>query len=94
MKERFDFTVVSPQRLTVAMLGVAAIWLFAPELAQAAVTFGEIGQNVATNAKGVAKGITVSGYALGTGMGVFGAVEMYNSPYCLNKSKFVHNILI
>ena len=79
MKEYFDFTPVSPQRVTAAVLGVAAIWLFAPELAQAAVTFGEMGQNVAENAKGVAKGVTMAGYAAGTTMGVFGGVECYKA---------------
>ncbi len=102
MKERFNFTAVSPQRVTAAMMGAAAIWLFAPELAQAAVTFGEIGQNVATNAKGVAKGITWAGYAGGTGMGVFGIVEMYkasrqqggNSTYAGGLIKILSGALI
>lgn len=73
------FTSVSPLRFTVACVGVAAAWLFTPELVQAAVTFGEIGQNVAENAKGVAKGVTLAGYAAGAGMGVWGTVEMYKS---------------
>ena len=46
---------VSPVRFTVACMGMAAIWLFAPEIVQAAVTFGEIGQNIADNSKGVAR---------------------------------------
>ena len=54
--------------MTVASLCAAAVWLFAPELAQAAVTFGDIGHNVADSAKGVAKGITVTGFAAGAGM--------------------------
>lgn len=91
---QFRLDDISPVRLTVACVGCAAVWLFSPEIVQAAVTFGEIGQNVADNAKGVAKGVTMAGYAAGTSMGVFGGVEMYNSPYCLNKSQFVNNILI
>ena len=39
-------------RMTVASLCAAAVWLFAPELAHAAVTFGDIGHNVADSAKG------------------------------------------
>lgn len=70
---------VSPLRLTAAFMGMAAVWLFAPEIVQAAVTFGEIGQNVADNSKGVAKGITMAGYTAGAGMGVWGCVEMYKA---------------
>lgn len=74
-----SFTAVSPLRFTAACLGMTAVWLYAPEIAQAAVTFGEIGQNVADNAKGVAKGITLTGYAAGAGMGVWGTVDMYKA---------------
>lgn len=70
---------VSPIRLTVACVSMAAVWLFAPEIVQAAVTFGEIGQNIADNSKGVAKGITMAGFATGAGMGVWGTVEMYKA---------------
>ena len=70
---------VSPVRFTVACMGMAAVWLFAPEIAHAAVTFGEIGQNIADNSKGVAKGITMAGYAAGAGMGVWGCVDMYKA---------------
>lgn len=70
---------VSPVRFTVACMGMAAVWLFAPEIVQAAVTFGEIGQNIADNSKGVAKGITMAGYAAGAGMGVWGCVDMYKA---------------
>lgn len=47
---------ISPLRWTAAVIGVAAVWLLMPEIVQAAVTFGEIGENVAENAKGVAQG--------------------------------------
>ncbi len=70
---------VSPVRFTVAFMGMAAAWLFAPEIVQAAVTFGEIGQNVADNSKGVARGITMAGYAAGAGMGLWGTVDMYKA---------------
>lgn len=70
---------VSPVRFTVACMGMAAVWLFAPEIVQAAVTFGEIGQNIADNSKGVAKGITMAGYAAGAGMGLWGCVDMYKA---------------
>ena len=33
-------------------------------------TVGEIGRNIADNSKGVAKGITMAGYAAGAGMGL------------------------
>lgn len=40
---------------------------------------GDIGHNVADSAKGVAKGITVTGLAAGAGMGVWGCVDMYKA---------------
>ena len=70
---------VSPVRFTVACMGMAAVWLFAPEIVQAAVTCGEIGRSIADNSKGVAKGITMAGYAAGAGMGLWGTVEMYKA---------------
>lgn len=70
---------LSPTRLLVACLAVSAVWMLAPQLAHAAVAFGEIGQNVAENAKGVAKGITMGGFAAGAGMGVWGCVDMYKA---------------
>lgn len=79
MNTNASFTAVSSLRFTVACLGIAAVWLFTPELVHAAVAFGEIGQNVAENAKGVAKGITLSGYTAGAGMGVWGCVDMYKA---------------
>ena len=79
MNTQFSLDSVSPVRMTVASLCAAAVWLFAPELAQAAVTFGDIGHNVADSAKGVAKGITVTGFAAGAGMGVWGCVDMYKA---------------
>ena len=79
MDSRFYFASVSPMRLTAAVLAAAAVWLFAPELAQAAVTFGDIGQNVADSAKGVAKGVTMAGFASGAGMGVWGCIDLYKA---------------
>ena len=76
---------VSPVRFTVACMGMAAVWLFAPEIVHAAVTFGEIGENVAENAKG----ITMAGYAAGAGMGVWGCVDMYKASYSITPSIFV-----
>ncbi len=80
MKAHLFFTE-SPVRLTIAALGMAAVWMFTPEIAQAAVAFGEIGQNVAENAKGVAKGITMGGFATGAGMGVWGCIDMYKAAH-------------
>ena len=79
MDTRFSLSSLSPARVTVAALCVAAVWLFAPELAHAAITFGEIGKNVADSAKGVAKGITVTGFAAGAGMGVWGCIDLYKA---------------
>ena len=62
-----------------ATLGISAVWLFWPEIVQAAITFGDMGQNVADSARGVAKGITLSGYAGGVGMASWGVVEMYKA---------------
>lgn len=70
---------ISPIRIGAAFLAASAAWLLAPDLAWAAVTFGEIGFNVADNAKGVAKGVTMAGFAGGAGMGVWGCVEMYKA---------------
>lgn len=79
MNSIFSTTSRSPLRWSIACLGIAAVWLFSPEVVHAAVTFGEIGQNVAENAKGVAKGITLAGYTAGAGMGVWGTVDMYKA---------------
>lgn len=80
---------VSPLRFTSVFMGMAAVWLFAPEIVHAAVTFGEMGENVADNAKGVAKGITLAGYAAGAGMGVWGTVDMYKASYSIIPSMFI-----
>ena len=79
---------VSPVRFTVACMGMAAVWLFAPEIVHAAVTFGEIGQNIADNSKGVARGITMAGYAAGAGMGVWGCVDMYKATKTQGQSTY------
>ena len=80
-------------RITGAFIGCAAIWLCGPELAQAAVTFGEMGQNVAENAKGVAKGVTLTGYAAGATMGVLGFVEMYKASKSQGQSTYQGGIV-
>ena len=73
------FSSVSSTRLTAICICIGAAWVFAPHIAYAAVAFGEIGQNVAENAKGVAKGITMGGYAAGAGMGLWGCFDMYKA---------------
>ena len=83
---------VSPVRFTVACMGMAAVWLFAPEIVQAAVTFGEIGRNIADNSKGVAKGITMAGYAAGAGMGLWGTVEMYKATKQQGQSTYASGL--
>ena len=83
---------VSPVRFTVACMGMAAVWLFAPEIVQAAVTFGEIGRNIADNSKGVAKGITMVGYAAGAGMGLWGTVEMYKATKQQGQSTYASGL--
>ena len=85
-------TSVSPVRWAAFCMGAAAVWLFAPEIAHAAVAFGEMGQNVAENAKGVAKGITMGGYAAGAGMGVWGCVEMYKAGKHQGQSTYAGGI--
>ena len=79
MKTCFSLEAVSPVRFTAAALSAAAVWLLVPELALAAVTFGDIGQNVADSAKGVAKGVTMAGCASGAGMGVWGCIDLYKA---------------
>ena len=79
MKPCFSLEAVSPVRFTAAALSAAAVWLLVPELALAAVTFGDIGQNVADSAKGVAKGVTMAGFASGAGMGVWGCIDLYKA---------------
>jgi hypothetical protein len=80
MKDQQCITA-SPARLAFAVFGIAAVWTFSPEIAQAAIAFGEIGRNVADNAKGVAKGITMGGFAAGIGMGVWGCIDMYKATH-------------
>ena len=88
-----DFLLsVSPARWTAFFLGVAVVWMLQPEIAHAAVAFGEIGQNVAANAKGVAKGITMGGYAAGAGMGVWGCVDMYKAGKGQGQSTYAGGI--
>ena len=72
-------TPISLNRLVGFFIASFAIHFFLPEIVQAAVTFGEIGQNVAENSKGVAKGITLGGFCAGAGMGVWGCVDMYKA---------------
>ena len=79
MKTCFSLEAVSPVRFTAAALSAAAVWRLVPELALAAVTFGDIGQNVADSAKGVAKGVTMAGFASGAGMGVWGCIDLYKA---------------
>ena len=79
MKTCFSLEAVSPVRFTAAALSAAAVWLLVPELALAAVTFGDIDQNVADSAKGVAKGVTMAGFASGAGMGVWGCIDLYKA---------------
>ena len=79
MKTCFSLEAVSPVRFTAAALSAAAVWLLVPEWALAAVTFGDIGQNVADSAKGVAKGVTMAGFASGAGMGVWGCIDLYKA---------------
>jgi hypothetical protein len=83
----------SPARWAAATIALSAIWVFAPEIVQAAVAFGEIGQNVAENAKGVARGITMAGFAGGAGMGVWGCVDMYDASRIFMESSFVFLLL-
>lgn len=94
MNSQISLNDISPARITVAGLAAAAVWLLAPELAQAAITFGDIGQNVADSAKGVAKGITVGGFAAGSGMGVWGCIDMYNALCSPHMAYIVYNNLL
>lgn len=79
MLKIFSIERVTPWQATVAVLTMAAVWLLRPEIALAAVAFGEIGQNVAANSKGVAKGITMVGYAAGITIALWGVVEMFKA---------------
>ena len=79
MKQKFSFLKSSSLRLSWLMFGAAAAVLLAPDAADAAITAGEMGFNIADNAKGVAKGITMAGFTTGVGMGLCGGVEMYKA---------------
>ena len=85
--------LISSCRWTAAGLGIAAVWLLAPELVQAAVPLGEIGQNVAENSKGVAKGISLAGFATGLAMGVWGCVDMYKATRQQGQSTYTSGII-
>lgn len=88
----FTISSISPVRLTIFFIAIFTIYLFAPELAEAAIGFGEMGENVAENAKGVAKGITMSGYATGAGMGVWGCIDMYKAGKQQGQSTYAGGI--
>jgi hypothetical protein len=90
MKSHKSFAV-SPLRLA-AVVGASVLCACAPEIAEAAVAFGEIGRNVAENAKGIARGITMGGFAAGAGMGVWGCVDMYNASCNLFASSLVQAV--
>ena len=81
--------LISSCRWTAAGLGIAAVWLLAPELVQAAVPLGEIGQNVAENAKG----ISLAGFATGLAMGVWGCVDMYKATRQQGQSTYTSGII-
>ena len=72
-------TGLSPLRITIAFVAMFACVLYAPEIVAAAVALGEIGQNVAENAKGAAKGIMYFGFAMATGMFFWGGFELYKA---------------
>lgn len=82
----------SPYKLSLCLLGVGLVWLCTPDMALAVVAFGEIGSNVAENAKGVAKGITMGGYAAGAGMGVWGCVDMFNASKGRSESTYTKGL--
>lgn len=69
----------TPTRCALSLLALSACALFTPELTHAAVSFGDIGQNVASNATGMAKGITMIGYLAGVIFVILGIVEMYQA---------------
>jgi hypothetical protein len=81
MKDQSIMTDSPARWAAVATVAITALWVFFPAISQAAVAFGEIGLNVAENAKGVAKGITMAGFAGGVGMGVWGCVDMYKAAH-------------
>ena len=72
-------TGLSPLRISIACVAMLACVLYASEIVAAAVALGEIGQNVAENAKGAAKGIMFFGYAMATGMFLWGGFELYKA---------------
>ena len=84
---------ISPCRWTAAWLSIVAAWLLAPELAQAAIPLGEIVQNVAENSKGVAKGISLAGFATGLAMGVWGCVDIYKATRQQGQSTYTSGII-
>lgn len=79
MKHNCSLWKPSSLRLSLLMLGAGAAFLLAPDAADAAITAGEMGLNIADNAKGVAKGITMAGFATGIGMGLCGGIEMFKA---------------
>ena len=93
MNDIYSTTSISPLRWAVTFIGIAAVWLLMPELVQAAISIGEIGNNVAENSKGVAKGITMSGYAAGAGMGVWGCVDMYKATKRQGDTTYVGGLI-
>lgn len=50
-----------------------------PDFAWANVGFGQMGENVKTNALGVAQGIMYTGFAAGVGMAVWGCFDLYGA---------------
>lgn len=73
--EKMNFNVWS---LTVFFMAVCFVHFYI-DFALAAVPLGEIGTNVASNSKGLAKGVTMLGYLGGLSLGIFGLYEMYQA---------------
>lgn len=93
MKHNCSLWKPSSLRHSLLMLGAGAAFLLVPDAADAAITAGEMGLNIADNAKGVAKGITMAGFATGITMGVCGLIEMFKASKERNDGSYKNGMV-
>ncbi len=75
MKEKILFIEAESLRITVAFLSMASVMLFQPEIVHAAASFGDIGETIGENAKGMALAALMLGFFAGVVFGIFGVSD-------------------
>lgn len=64
---------------SIAFISMSAIFLLFPELSLAETSFGDIGNNLTENSKGIAEALKFIGFTGGTGSAVWGCFDLYQA---------------